>query len=49
MGFIIDDTPDDSNDNMMLGSDSHINTDKSPEVFDDRSIDDFISNLNDWD
>lgn len=47
MGFIIDDTPDDSNDNMMLGSDSHIN--KSPEVFDDSSIDDFISNFNDWD
>ena len=49
MGFTIDDTPDNCNDNIILGSDYNINTDTSPEVFDDCSIDDFISNLNDWD
>lgn len=49
MGFTIDDIPDNCIDNMIMESNSHIKTDTTPEVFDDSSIDDFISNLNDWD
>ena len=35
-------------DDMMTDYDYHINTGELPELFDERSIDDFIANLNDW-
>ncbi len=34
---------------MMVDNDYHINTGELPELFDDKSVDDFIANLNDWD
>ncbi len=34
---------------MLTDIDYHINTEESPELFDDESMDDFIANLNDWD
>lgn len=36
-------------DDMMTDYDCHINTGKLPELFDEKSVDDFIANLNDWD
>ena len=36
-------------DDMMVDYDYHINTGELPELIDEKSIDDFISNLNDWD
>lgn len=36
-------------DDMMTDYDYHINTGDQPELFDESSVDDFISNLNDWD
>ena len=36
-------------DDMMVDYDYHISTGKLPELFDESSVDDFITNLNDWD
>ena len=36
-------------DNMMADYDYHINTGELPELIDDKSVDDLIANLNDWD
>lgn len=36
-------------DDMMVDYDYHVNTGELPELIDEKSIDDFISNLNDWD
>lgn len=36
-------------DNMMVDYDYHVNTGELPELFDELSVDNFISNLNDWD
>ena len=36
-------------DNMMVAYDYHVNTGELPELFDELSVDNFISNLNDWD
>ncbi len=36
-------------DDMMADYDYHINTGKLPELIDDKSVDDFIANLDDWD
>lgn len=36
-------------DDMMADYDYHINTGELPELIDDKSVDDFIANLNDWD
>lgn len=35
-------------DDMMVDYDYHVNTGNLPELFDESSIDEFISNLNDW-
>lgn len=34
---------------MMTDYDYHINTGELPELFDEKSVDDYIANLNDWD
>ena len=34
---------------MMADYDYYISTGKLPELFDESSVDDFITNLNDWD
>lgn len=34
---------------MMADNDYYINTGELPELFDDKSVDDYIANLNDWD
>ena len=36
-------------DDMMVDYDYHVNTGELPELIDEKSIDDFIPNLNDWD
>lgn len=36
-------------DDMMTDYDYHVNTGELPELIDEKSIHDFISNLNDWD
>ncbi len=36
-------------DDMMTDYDCHINTRELPELFDEKSVDEFIANLNDWD
>lgn len=36
-------------DDMMTDYDYHINTGELPELFDEKSVDEFIANLNDWD
>lgn len=36
-------------DDMMNDYDYQVNTSELPEIFDDKSVDDFIANLNDWD
>ena len=36
-------------DDMMADYDYYISTGKLPELFDESSVDDFITNLNDWD
>lgn len=35
--------------NMMADYDYHVNTGELPELFDESSVDNFITNLNDWD
>lgn len=34
---------------MMADYDYHVNAGKRPELFDEKSVDEFIANLNDWD
>ena len=34
---------------MTVDYDYHVNTGELPELFDEKSVDDFIANLNDWD
>ncbi len=36
-------------DDMTADYDYHVNTGEFPELFDDDFVNDFISNLNDWD
>lgn len=36
-------------DDMMVDYDYHVNTGELPELFDEKSVDDFIANLDDWD
>ena len=36
-------------DDVDEGEYGNINTGELPELFDDKSVDDFIANLNDWD
>lgn len=36
-------------DDMMVDYDYPVNADDLPELFDESSVDDFITNLNDWD
>lgn len=40
---------DNSIDDMTADNDCQINTGELPELFDEFSIEDFITNLNDWD
>ena len=40
---------DNAVDDMMMDYDCHINTGELPELIDEKSVDDFIANLNDWD
>lgn len=40
---------DNAVDDMMVDYGYHINTGDLPEIFDESSVDDFITNLNDWD
>lgn len=34
---------------MWTDFDYHINTEELPELFDDKAMDDFVANLDDWD
>ena len=34
---------------MMDDYDYHVNTSELPDLFDERSVDNYIANLNDWD
>lgn len=36
-------------DDMMTDYDYHVNTGELPELFDEKTVDEFIANLNDWD
>lgn len=36
-------------DDMTVDRDCHINTRELPELIDEKSVEDFIANLNDWD
>lgn len=36
-------------DDMMTDYDYHVNTGELPELLDEKSVDEFIANLNDWD
>ncbi|WP_289742294.1 hypothetical protein [uncultured Duncaniella sp.] len=40
---------DNAVDDMMVDYGYHINTGDLPEIFDESSVDDYITNLNDWD
>lgn len=40
---------DNAVDDMMVDYGYHINTGDLPEIFDESSVDDFTTNLNDWD
>lgn len=49
MGQEIDEYGENAVDNMMTDHDYHINTGEQPELIDEKSVEDFIANLNDWD
>lgn len=36
-------------DDMTVHRDCHINSREQPELIDEKSVEDFIANLNDWD
>ncbi len=40
---------DNSDDDMIVDYDYHINTGELPDFIDEKSVDVFIANLNDWD
>lgn len=40
---------DNTVDDIMVDYDYHVNTGELPELVDEKSVDDFIANLDDWD
>lgn len=45
----IEEYDENTTDEMTVDNSHHFNIGRSSELFDDISIDDFITNLNDWD
>lgn len=39
----------DTEHDMWVDFDYHVNTDELPKVFNDEDIDEYVNNLNDWD
>ena len=49
MGYRDNEYGDNAVDDMMVDYGYHINTGDLPEIFDESSVDDFITTLNEWD
>ena len=49
MGNNVEEYDENTVDEMTVDHNNHFNSGRSPELLDDRTIDDFITNLNDWD